>query len=1604
MADLESIKKQLGEARKNRAALEAKLRLEKEVLKKLSAQIEKLKRSQTATSAQELKKLEATYKEKLFTWKKDNATHDQLEANVLALEKQLADAAPVSEQITGWSDSESIALLPVRLECRFMPVDSSVKTQLYIRVYPDDIHIDTHEPLLTTNEFSLLKSYWTSVWKAAKDETMLKGAWRVLCSAIGSQRAGYLVQKFLPINPSDAPTNQVNEENDLAIEPQFQNMELRSESWSRPPLAKALPDRFVFMGWFNGKKVFEETGEFISDKLAVGIDPDPLDETDKIKRDGTDLHIQKGMQWLTHFGTAVTAGMGIVIELKDLPAGIQKNGFDRIVALGLRISDGITEGQKLLEDLIDAHHYTPEGFSLVPQGMATNNTGEVESGYSSFDLGEETSYAVEASDPLFATTPDWKIKKDGEIFAEWMGIDSEILNHLQYADGLDQCDVRAMNQALWPGTLGYFLEEMMDPFFTKEDISYTKDFFVNYVKGRGTIPAIRKGKQPYGILPITVFSKFIFTSNEDKNKTAWNNKLLSLLKLLDKTWTELVKNVSHAGKSGDPYALLLDMLGLHPNSVEFYQRYSVGENYVTNLMNFEGFAKVSVLWYQNRKQEAEDLLVELGYSADALPVIASFSWFNSSTLLDGPVVDTVPISESEQLSTYANGKNYLQWLVENDLDTIRAEDFGTETKPQSLLYLHLRNSFLQSVWDGSWNILNPGSTVSRTENELLYIGKENFNKGKWETVYSPHPATTGSAEIGIGQYITSLTDFSSLGNSTTNLADLKEGISLLTERHTAHLERAFVEHLDLCSYRLDAWWWGLANQRLEEIRYRLIPGGKNKNWQKGTYVGAYGYLENLKPDAKPLDKVNAAIVPDELKDAVKNPLYADPQNGGYLFTPSTQHAITAAVLRNAYLTNSDETNPDKYSIDLSSARVRKALVLIEGIRNGQELGELLGYQLERGLHDRYAEKEMDTWIYELRETFPLYDDQAKGNGITHSSTSSLARNVVNGLSLIEYIREKNIANYPWGKDLPASDAVANKIIDEEVGKIQDMLDALGDLMMAESVHQTVKGNYDRSAAALRSIYESTLPPRPEFIESPSGGFSLTHRVALQFEPDAGSDADSPRVQVAYGLNKWLTSVLPNAANVKCISRFNETDSQIVTWENLKLQPIDLLYIFSVEPETAKGELDARVQAFVRTTKLLSDTVSITTDYSERDGSWTSAELTFFEITPLLLSLRKLIVPAKYLNASDLYLPSEVSDNGVATGVDLTELATRVNKQNSNLVALQTLFTNALVPFSTDTIPTSTEFDTLRKLMLQIADYGIENSYPLSLFDTDQTAKDKLSVQGLALNSKISSLLSEYAILTTFSTDVSESTQVDGWINASAKIFGGGFRIIPAFNLSNATEISNSTTRDFSAFLSGSDSPLPIDDWMYGLARVRPRMEAAEHIELFSSEFGTSGWNWTPVQLPYVEDDHWLAHKLPAGYIPTGDALLATIHHAETFDIAKMQCGLLLDEWVEVIPAQQQNAGLAFHFDAPNSEPPNTILLAVTPEITGTWKWDNLVDSILETMDMAKKRAVEPTQIDGTPLAQFIPALTMAVTKLSTTLSTNLLQNISTDAVLNTKLS
>jgi hypothetical protein len=240
------------------------------------------------------------------------------------------------------------------------------------------------------------------------------------------------------------------------------------------------------------------------------------------------------------------------------------------------------------------------------------------------------------------------------------------------------------------------------------------------------------------------------------------------------------------------------------------------------------------------------------------------------------------------------------------------------------------------------------------------------------------------------------------------------------------------------------------------------------------------------------------------------------------------------------------------------------------------------------------------------------------------------------------------------------------------------------------------------------------------------------------------------------------------------------------------------------------------------------------------------------------------------------------------------------------------------------------------------------------------------------------------------------------LTAAAKtLLGEDFRIVPEFRLDteSATGLAAAWAdrADLLGYLTdpepaGLGIDHPVDDWLYGLARVRPAARSWEQVTMLATAFGTADPQLVPVQLPHRAADRWLGLAHPPDYRFDGERLLYTAHHAVPFDPTAAQCGLLLDEWTEVIPVPDLTTGIAINYDRPSAEPPQAMLLVVSPSQRGSWQWDDVIDAVRETFAEARLRAVEPTRIDETGYASLLPATLSAVTTHAITIMLDLAVN------------
>jgi hypothetical protein len=802
MINIRQQQRLIDESRKSKIELAKKISFEKTKLQTVNKIISENKRN-NKTNVQ----LETEQSELQSSINDSQEKYTQLQEGINEKLKDINQYSPkeIIEQLT---DDYPFLLLPVKIETKFKVVND--KSELWIRIFPDDIAIHTHEELLMIEEYESGKNYWINIFNESED-SVKQGAWNTLVSAYNANRSAWIIKQTQPSNWNENPTDE-----SALLFPVY--TEFKTSSWTQAPHIKVMPDCFVVTGYSGGNVVFEKTGNIIPDNLQVALDPTSEEAQISREKNGKIL-VNPKLSWIFDFDEAEAAGMAMKIPLEEPYASV---GFERIIVLGLRISSDPDESSKLIEGLIDNHHYSANGFSFIKQGTPTNNTEDDSSGYSSTDFANETSYEVETGPNQFTLSNEELEKSDAQRFAEALGIDYEPLYHTINGNQTDVLEAKFMNIALWQGTLGYFMNEMMYPLFTDEQINFTRDYFTEYVTGRGPLPAIRVGNQPYGILPTSSFTNWKLTDNETgKDYTNYNN-LYSILSMIQKTWDELLSRVNYAGKSGDAYEILLDIIGLQAGSVEFYQRKGTDDVFTWNYLNLQN-SMAALQWVPVFTKLSDLILIHLGIDPNDRPKIAEVCFFDSQNQLTGSVIDENPLSETDPILTYDGVNNYISWLLSSDTDTINNETFtdgdGTAVSaPTALLYLILRNAYLQQIWLNVQTLYSQNNLITSPVKEQSILNvqtqpemtKMDYMMADVSKIF-PAEVTSGVSMIAAA-FVQQPGILSLLGDKY--FSEVKEALEGLKNLPTARLERIFTEHLDLCSYRLDAWQTGMFTKRL----------------------------------------------------------------------------------------------------------------------------------------------------------------------------------------------------------------------------------------------------------------------------------------------------------------------------------------------------------------------------------------------------------------------------------------------------------------------------------------------------------------------------------------------------------------------------------------------------------------------------------------------------------------------------------------------------------------------------------------------------------------------------------------------------------------------
>ena len=570
--------------------------------------------------------------------------------------------------------------------------------------------------------------------------------------------------------------------------------------------------------------------------------------------------------------------------------------------------------------------------------------------------------------------------------------------------------------------------------------------------------------------------------------------------------------------------------------------------------------------------------------------------------------------------------------------------------------------------------------------------------------------------------------------------------------------------------------------------------------------------------------------------------------------------------------------------------------------------------------------------------------------------------------------------------------------------MEDYSDSLGDLLLAESVYQMAKGNRDRASAALRIMNSGGQVLMPEFVRTPMKGKAITHRTGIIFIQRAvntikqgWTNNGTPRSLLSPDLNYWLSLQLPDPSQIKIISKLNDGTRKEILLSELNIEPLDLLYTL---PESFHNSQQCLLVMLVQTIVMTKfsidfpvDEQSLQVDFKDR-STFSNSEFSMFEISSLLATLKKLLSKIRPISPNDFLLPdrpaasndkynaSELKKNIVAYSSPTGIVSTVIQSLRTNAAELENAIDTAK-PESVVKLLTKQVIISLQSAWQNgVVKTGSEGIY----YWSNESLKRWIAKAGAAAIELEDKLNKTRQIIADIPITLTGEILFNKLQDAVVALFDQTVPVFPFISPQNITEINECYT---SRSLIENAKDIDIDEWMREAALVRKQLSVYRRSVLIRDSLldNMTVSPLTVLQLPFFKETKqaWIGGKIPVAAdaidFKERASLSLVFEMPGSFIFENSFSGFIIDEWPEWIPESQVDTGVTFQYNQPGTEPPQSMLLAVTPVEAGNWKWEHLTGAVDEALEMAKKRLVTPDIIKTNPaLSQVLPAVILPFMK------------------------
>ncbi len=1077
-----------------------------------------------------------------------------------------------------------MALLPVRIETRF-----NGPTQLQLRIYPDQVHIHSHIDAVTEAEAALARTYWSGVWQANGSDA----AWTEAATALGPERAKYVLDRFLPPGLAGHDPN---------LPPDFPDVPTVPAPPARNPKARLLPSRWLvqitgsdnrtlYRGWFDRP---------VADVLPVSPLGDPMAPP---AGNEAAIFTDDPARWMIDFDAAVAAGMATTITLHAGFAG----RIARLVVVGVDLSRSPQDAAiGLAAHLRDHGHST--GFGLLKNGTATNNTAQTTSQVQG--LARDCSPSLQVAGPLAKPRGADLMRL---ISALGLPDAPDLFHGLAGTDLAYDASAATVHAALWGSAFGHYFKTILAPVLPDAVQDRLRDHIVTHVRPAGPLATLRVGRQPYGVLPILPRHSL----TQDNLPAAFDKALPDLLHLIRTmvATPEALDQIPRifAQPAGDTSAdVMARILKLGPMANRMSLRPAIGP--VTRA-NTETSADRR--HYDTVRKILSDLDLNWARLKGHWPLLLDMT------------LQTRPVIRLKNLPWVLAESDTLPQLVARL--TARIANAASDPALISIL-LNTDGGDAKSLFEGL--LLLSGAFEYETA-ALIHIQPAQadptgppLSASETTGLTALPPMTADQIALGNSRMLLQVSGPLTDGQPLLKFIDdqirqpappaafagvkaYRDAVDRLVDCPPEDVEHALRGLLDLGSHRLDAFITSVATRRLSDMRLHQPTG---------LHVGGYGVVHDLTMDT-------------------------DPDSEGYLHLPSGDHAVTAAILRAGHMANRDD-DPQAFAMRLTSDRVRTALAISDGMAQGQPPSALLGYRFERWLT---ADPMRAKFIGAFRKIAPHPTD--RGSPALDQPTDTIAaHDVADGLKLVRLWMADETALLAQVAELSAPlTGPDRKALSDHLTHLAEVFDAFSDLWTTEAVHHLVKGNATRAAAALGVIDRQERPSEALSVQIPRRARGFAQRVFWMADWGAAAVWPSDLAsQTSAGANAIAADFLGDPARfVIAVCPADDQGNPIagqppvsVPLTRLNLSPLSLLFLSQPERADQLSPLEQRIAA---ASGLGEISVALLAGPPPDAGI---GHIGYGKLLGLLGTLRRCLIGRRPLLRTDFGLPGGAVEDGV----------------------------------------------------------------------------------------------------------------------------------------------------------------------------------------------------------------------------------------------------------------------------------------------------------------------------------------------------------------------